>query len=178
MFHEVAHGLGIKNTLDGSDTVRGALKEHASALEEGKADILGLYMVTQLLNKGALDEGTLEDYYVTFMAGIFRSVRFGASSAHGKANMIRFNFFQEYGAFSRDENGMYRVNMEKMGEAVDALSNLILTLQGDGDYAGVAQLVADKGVIKAQLAEDLARLTKADIPVDITFKQGKDVLGL
>ena len=178
MFHEVAHGLGIKNTLDGSDTVRGALKEHASALEEGKADILGLYMVTQLLNKGALDEGTLEDYYVTFMAGIFRSVRFGASSAHGKANMIRFNFFQEYGAFSRDENGMYRVNMEKMGEAVDALSNLILTLQGDGDYASVAQLVADKGVIKAQLAEDLARLTKADIPVDITFKQGKDVLGL
>ena len=90
MFHEVAHGLGIKNTLDGSSTVRAALKEHASALEEGKADILGLYMVQSLLEKGEITEGVLEDYYVTFMAGIFRSVRFGASSAHGKANMIRF----------------------------------------------------------------------------------------
>ncbi|GAA0369274.1 hypothetical protein GCM10009092_36920 [Bowmanella denitrificans] len=178
MFHEVAHGLGIKNTLDGSATVRQALKEHASALEEGKADILGLYMVQQLLEKGEITEGTLEDYYVTFMAGIFRSVRFGASSAHGKANMIRFNFFAEHGAFSRDEQGLYKVDMAKMGQAIDALSNLILTLQGDGDYQGVDSLVADKGVIKAQLADDLAKLTRANIPVDITFKQGKAVLGL
>ncbi|WP_102797829.1 dipeptidyl-peptidase 3 family protein [Bowmanella denitrificans] len=178
MFHEVAHGLGIKNTLDGSATVRQALKEHASALEEGKADILGLYMVQQLLEKGEITEGTLEDYYVTFMAGIFRSVRFGASSAHGKANMIRFNFFAEHGAFSRDEQGLYKVDMAKMGQAIDALSNLILTLQGDGDYQGVDSLVADKGVIKTQLAEDLAKLTRANIPVDITFKQGKAVLGL
>ncbi|MDN4503528.1 Zn-dependent hydrolase [Alteromonadaceae bacterium BrNp21-10] len=178
MFHEVAHGLGIKNTLDGSNTVRGALKEHASALEEGKADILGLYMISQLLEKGAIDSGTLEDYYTTFMAGIFRSVRFGASSAHGKANMIRFNFFKEHGAFSRDENGLYSVNMDKMTTAIDALSALILTLQGDGDYQGVSQLVADKGIIQAQLAQDLARLTKARIPVDITFIQGKSVLGL
>ncbi|GAC15387.1 dipeptidyl-peptidase 3 family protein [Aliiglaciecola lipolytica] len=178
MFHEVAHGLGIKNTLDGKGTVRGALKEHASALEEGKADILGLYMVEQLLNKGAITEGQLEDYYVTFMAGIFRSVRFGASSAHGKANMIRFNFFQEKGAFSRDENGLYSVNMEKMSEAISALSERILTLQGDGDYQGVAELVADKGLIKSTLAEDLQKLTDANIPVDITFEQGKDVLKL
>jgi hypothetical protein len=178
MFHEVAHGLGIKNTLNGKGTVRQALKEHASALEEGKADVLGLYMVSQLLEKGEITEGTLEDYYVTFMAGIFRSVRFGASSAHGKANMIRFNFFNEFGAFSRDENGFYLVNMDKMQQAVDALSELILTLQGDGDYEGVAKLVQEKGLIKTELAEDLARLTQAQIPVDITFKQGKAVLGL
>ena len=178
MFHEVAHGLGIKNTLDGSGTVRQALKEHASALEEGKADILGLYMVRQLLAKGVIDQGALEDYYVTFMAGIFRSVRFGASSAHGTANMIRFNFFNQYEAFSRDERGMYQVNMHRMGEAIDALSTLILTLQGDGDYDGVAKLVAEKGIIKADLAADLAKLTSANIPVDISFKQGKDVLGL
>jgi hypothetical protein len=178
MFHEVAHGLGVKSVLGSDETVRQALKEHASALEEGKADILGVYMVKQLLAKGVIDEGTLEDYYVTFMAGIFRSVRFGASSAHGKANMIRFNFFNEYDAFSRNEAGLYQVNMAKMSEAVDALSNLILTLQGDGDYTGVDKLVADKGVIKSQLAEDLARLTAAAIPVDIDFKQGTDVLGL
>jgi hypothetical protein len=178
MFHEVAHGLGIKTVLGSEQTVRQALKEHASALEEGKADILGLYMVQQLLAKGVIDEGMLEDYYVTFMAGIFRSVRFGASSAHGKANMIRFNFFQEHKAFSRNENGLYLVDMFKMSEAIDALSNKILTLQGDGDYAGVATLVADKGVIKTQLQQDLDKLTAADIPVDIDFKQGVKVLGL
>ena len=178
MFHEVAHGLGVKSVLGTDETVRQALKEHASALEEGKADILGVYMVKQLLAKGVIDQGTLEDYYVTFMAGIFRSVRFGASSAHGKANMIRFNFFNEYNAFSRNDQGLYQVNMAKMSEAIDALSNLILTLQGDGNYAGVAQLVEDKGVIKPQLAADLERLTKAAIPVDIDFEQGIDVLGL
>ncbi|KXI28609.1 dipeptidyl-peptidase 3 family protein [Paraglaciecola hydrolytica] len=178
MFHEVAHGLGIKTVLGSEETVRQALKEHASALEEGKADILGIYMVKQLLAKGVITEGQLEDYYVTFMAGIFRSVRFGASSAHGKANMIRFNFFNEHQAFSRNEQGLYQVNMDKMSEAVDALSNLILTLQGDGNYDGVNQLVADKGIIKPQLAADLERLTQAAIPVDIDFEQGIQVLGL
>jgi len=178
MFHEVAHGLGIKTVLDSDETVRGALKEHASALEEGKADILGLYMVEQLLEKGEISEGVLEDYYVTFMAGIFRSVRFGASSAHGKANMIRFNYFQEQGAFAQNEEGLYFVDMEKMSKAISNLSNKILTLQGDGDYEGVSQLVKDYGVIKRELAISLEKLTGAGIPVDITFKQGTEVLGL
>ncbi|MFT6700233.1 MAG: hypothetical protein ACJAUM_000076 [Pseudomonadales bacterium] len=178
MFHEVAHGLGIKNLLNGEGTVRQALKEHSSALEEGKADILGLYMVRQLLDKGVITEGVLEDYYVTFMAGIFRSVRFGASSAHGKANMIRFNFFKQEGAFKRDESGLYLVDIEKMGLAIDALSKKILVLQGDGDYAGVSDLVTTMGTIKPDLAADLQKLSDAKIPVDITFKQGKEILGL
>jgi hypothetical protein len=156
MFHEVAHGLGIKNLVnDPNQTVRQALKEHASALEEGKADILGLYMIKQLHAKDEV-EGDLKDYYVTFMAGIFRSVRFGASSAHGKANMIRFNFFKEYGAFERSEaDGTYRVNFDKMEEAMAALSEKILTLQGDGDYEGVGQLVSEKALIGDQLQADL-----------------------
>lgn len=178
MFHEVAHGLGIKNTITSKGTVRQSLQEHASALEEGKADILGLYMVEQLLKKGEITEGTLEDYYTTFMAGIFRSVRFGASSAHGKANMIRFNFFAQEGAFSKNEDGLYSINMDKMGDAMAKLSRLILTLQGDGDYEKVDQLIATHGDIKAELAKDLEKLSKANIPVDVTFKQGKEVLGL
>jgi hypothetical protein len=178
MFHEVAHGLGIKNTINGKGTVRQALKEHYSALEEGKADVLGLYMITQLHERGEL-EGSLETYYTTFMASIFRSVRFGASSAHGKANMIRFNYFSEMGAFTKDEEtGRYSIDFEKLKEATDALSEVILTLQGDGDYEGVAQLVADKGLIKPDLENDLSRLAKAGIPVDIVFEQGVDVLGL
>ncbi|WP_417666867.1 dipeptidyl-peptidase 3 family protein [Pseudidiomarina sp.] len=178
MFHEVAHGLGIKNLIGEAGTVREALKEHASALEEGKADILGLYMVTQLLEAGVIEEGTLEDYYTTFLAGIFRSVRFGASSAHGKANMIRFNYFEQAGAFSRNEQGQYSVNMDAMREAMNSLSEKILTLQGDGDYAGVGELFDTMGNIGPQLQADLDRLSAADIPVDITFRQGKDVLVL
>ncbi len=178
MFHEVAHGLGIKNTIDGSGTVRAALKEHASALEEGKADILGLYMITQLHEQGEI-AGDLSDYYTTFLAGIFRSVRFGASSAHGKANMIRFNFFKQYGAFEREAStGHYRVNFDKMQEAMSALSEKILTLQGDGDYQGVAQLVSEMGLINDALQADLDLLDAANIPVDIVFEQGIEYLGL
>lgn len=178
MFHEVAHGLGIKNTINGKGNVRQSLKEHASALEEGKADILGLYMIRQLLEKGAITEGKLEDYYTTFMAGIFRSIRFGASSAHGKANMVRFNYFQEKGAFSRNEQGLYSIDVDKMTAAIDSLSELILTLQGNGDYQGVDSLVKESGVIGETLAADLASLEANNIPVDIVFKQGKEVLGL
>lgn len=178
MFHEVAHGLGIKNVVKGEGTVREALQEHASALEEGKADILGLYMIKQLHERGEL-EGDLHDYYVTFLAGIFRSVRFGASSAHGKANMIRFNFFQQEEAFQYDpETGYYAVDFEKFEEAVTKLSRLILTLQGDGDYDGVDKLVREKGMIGDALQRDLDRLSEQEIPVDIVFEQGVDVLGL
>lgn len=178
MFHEVAHGLGIKNTINNKGTVRQALKEHSSALEEGKADILGLYMIRQLLAKGAISEGELKDYYTTFMAGIFRSVRFGASSAHGKANMVRFNYFSDNGAFAKDEMGFYKVDMDKMTKTIDSLSELILNLQGNGDYDGVGKLVADMGIIREDLAADLAKLEAASIPVDIVFKQGKMVLDL
>jgi hypothetical protein len=177
MFHEVAHGLGIKNTLDGKGTVRETLKELGSGLEEGKADILGLYMITRLHEKGEVS-GSLEDYYVTFMTGIFRSVRFGAASAHGRANMLRFNFFADRGAFTRDANGRYRVDMAKTRQAMDELSALILKLQGDGDYAGVQKLGDELGVIRPELAADLGRLAAREIPVDVVFSQGKAVLGL
>jgi hypothetical protein len=177
MFHEVAHGLGIKNTINNKGTVRNALKERSSALEEGKADILGLYMVQQLHKKGELD-GDMKDYMTTFMASIFRSVRFGASSAHGKANMIRFNFFKEKGAFTKNEDGTYKVNYEEMEEAMRQLSYLILTLQGNGDYDGVAKLVDEKGIIPPDLQSDLDKLSNAYIPVDVIYEQGTDVLGL
>lgn len=177
MFHEVAHGLGIKNTINNKGTVRNALKEKASALEEGKADILGLYMVQQLHKKGEI-KGDMKDYMTTFMASIFRSVRFGASSAHGVANMIRFNFFKEKGAFTKNEDGTYKVNYEKMEGAMKDLSNLILTLQGNGDYEGVTKLVEEKGKISADLQKDLDKLSKANIPVDVIFEQGAKVLGL
>jgi hypothetical protein len=178
MFHEVAHGLGIKNTIDGSGTVREALREQASAVEEGKADVLGLYMVTRLHEQGEI-AGALEDHYVTFLAGIFRSIRFGASSAHGQANLARFNFFREMGAFSRDEAaGTYRVDFSKMKAAMDALSEKLLRFQGDGDYDGVAAFMDEVAEIEPELRSDLDRLASAGIPVDVVFEQGEPVLGL
>ncbi len=177
MFHEVAHGLGIKNTINGKGTVRKALKENYSAIEEGKADILGLYMVDQLHKKGELN-GDIKDYMTTFMASIFRSIRFGAADAHGVANMIRFNYFKDKGAFTRNADGTYQVNYDKMYDAMKSLSALILKLQGDGDYQAVAKLIKEKGVVSPQLQQDLQKLNDANIPVDIIFDQGIKTLGL
>ncbi|MBO1317699.1 dipeptidyl-peptidase 3 family protein [Acanthopleuribacter pedis] len=178
MFHEVAHGLGIKNTINGKGLVKKALKEKSSPIEEGKADILGLYMIGELLKKGAL-EGDIKDFYVTFVAGIFRSVRFGAASAHGQANMLRFQAFVDSGAIVRDgEKGTWRVDFDKMPETVQALSAKILKLQGDGDYAAVHTWFKEKGAMPKSLQDDLKRLADAGIPRDIYFKQGREVLGL
>ncbi|KLT65077.1 Zn-dependent hydrolase [Pedobacter sp. BMA] len=177
MFHEVAHGLGIKKTITGKGFVREALKEQYSWLEEGKADILGLYMVTGLLKKGEL-QGDIKDYYTTFMAGILRSVRFGVSEAHGKANMQCFNYFQEKGAFERTAKGTYKVNFEKFAAAMNDLSAFIITLQGNGDKVAVEKAQKEKAVISSTLQQDLDRLTKKNIPVDVVFEQGVDVLGV
>ena len=179
MFHEVAHGLGIKNTLDGKQTVTQALKDYASSFEEGKADVLGLYLITELGKKGELDPEKRMDNYVTFLAGILRSVRFGAAEAHGQANMVRFNFFEQQGAFSRDAaSGRYRVDAARMAAAVDALSERLLTIQGDGDYAAAKRMTETMGKISPTLAGDLKRLETAGIPVDVRFEQGLKVLGL
>lgn len=176
MFHEVAHGLGIKNTLDGNGTVRHALKEQYSAIEEAKADILGLFLVTKLHEMGEYTNTTLEENYTTFMAGIFRSVRFGAASAHGKANMIEFNYLANEGAFTRDKNGLYNIDFPKMKVAVEKLGGAILTAQGNGDYEFVKNWIATDGVIKPELQADLDKLAGCGIPKDIWYEMGMEYL--
>lgn len=179
MFHEVAHGLGIKNTVNDKGVVRTALKEQYSALEEGKADILGLFLVTQLAEMGELGEKDLMDNYVTFMTSIFRSVRFGVASSHGKANMVRFYYFQEKGAFSKDEKtGTYRVDFEKMQKAMNDLANEIIIIQGNGDYEAAKAMIEENGYIRDDLQKDLDRISEAGIPRDIRFLQGKEIVGL
>ena len=176
MFHEVAHGLGIKNTLNGSGTVRHALKEQYSAIEEAKADILGLFLVTKLHEMGEYTNTTLEENYTTFMAGIFRSVRFGAASAHGKANMIEFNYLANEGAFTRDANGLYNIDFPKMKLAVEKLGGAILVAQGNGDYEYVKNWIATDGVIKPKLQKDLDKLAGFGIPKDIWYEMGMEFL--
>jgi len=176
MFHEVAHGLGIKKTVNGKGLVKDALKEQFSWLEEGKADVLGLYMVTNMLKAGEL-QGDIKTYYTTYMAGLLRSVRFGAASAHGRANMQCFNYFKQQGAFLRGTNGTYKIDYTKFEQAMNGLSKMILTLQGDGDHAAVAKAQAENAVISNELKQDLDKLNNKGIPVDIVFQQGVDVLG-
>ncbi len=179
MFHEVAHGLGLGNTIDKSSTVREALKDAYTSIEESKADILGLWCVYQLNEMGELGEKEMMDNFVTFMAGIFRSVRFGAASAHGKANMMRFYYFQEAGAFERNaDTGTYRINFKKMKDAMFGLSELVLKIQGNGDYERAAKMIEEKGFIRDELQKDLDRIGEAGIPVDIVFEQGAEVLDI
>ena len=174
MFHEVAHGLGIKNTIDGKGTVRAALKERAGALEEGKADILGLHMVQVLNAQGELGKEDIRSNYVTFLASLFRSMRFSAADAHGRANIAAFNFLQRQGAFTRDSaTGRYRVDFERFRAGSDSLAATILKFQGDGDYAGVGAFQQSYGVVTPQAQADLARLAALKIPVDVIFDQGQ-----
>ena len=174
MFHEVAHGLGIKNTINGKGTVRTALKERASALEEEKADVLGLHMVQALSDGGNLDDEDVSRNYVTFLASLFRSVRFGAADAHGRANIASFNYLAQSGAFTRDDQtGRYRVDVEKFRDGINSLAEKILRLQGDGDYEGVGKFFDDYGKVSPTLSQDLAKLKTRGIPVDVVFEGEK-----
>jgi len=179
MFHEVGHGLEIKNTLTVAGAVRKVLSDQYSVVEEAKADILGVYLVSQLAEMGELGEKDMMDNYVTFLAGFFRSVRFGISSSHGKANMIQFNYFNEVGAFTRNaETGTYIVNYDNMKQAISDLANQILMIQGDGNYEEAKSLVTNKGVLPESLQNDLNRINNLGIPKDIVFEQGLATLGL
>ena len=177
-YHEVAHGLGIKNTITGKGNVRKALQNQYSAWEEAKADICGLYIVQTLIERGEIKDITIEDAYVTYIAGLLRSVRFGATEAHGIANMMCFNYMQDKGAFTKDKDGKYVVNVKKMRTALEGWAALVLKTEGDGDY-DVAKAYAEKnGKVRPDLAKDLKAIEKPNIPVDIVYEQGLKVLGL
>lgn len=178
MFHEVSHGLGIKNTITGKGTIRQALKEQYSGWEEAKADILGLWMVSWLIEKGELTGITVEDAYVTYMASLIRSVRFGAAEAHGKANMMCLNFFEDKGAFTRNDDGTYKVHKKKTKQAIDEWSALILSVEGEGDYDKAVSYMKENGKIRTDLLSGIEKLRNANIPKDIVFDQGKATLGL
>ncbi|NTV46176.1 MAG: hypothetical protein HGB11_06570, partial [Chlorobiales bacterium] len=164
MFHEVAHGIGIKNTITGKGTVREALKEQYSGWEEAKADILGLFLVTKLIEKGELKDISTEDAFVTYMAGLIRSVRFGAAEAHGKANMMCFNFFEDKGAFNLNADGTFKVNFEKTRAAMNEWSAFILKIEGDGDYAQAVSYMNSNGNVRDALRDGIEKLKTANIP--------------
>lgn len=175
-FHEVAHGLGVKQTINTNESVDAVMGTEKTSWEEAKADILGLFMVAKLIEMGEITNITAEDAITTYIAGILRSVRFGAASSHGKANMMCFNYMEKAGAFSRDAKGQYVIDFEKAKEAMNGWAALILQTQGDGNIEFATKYRAENGGITPALQADLNKINEAGIPRDITFIQGVDVL--
>ena len=168
LLHEFSHGLGPgRITLeDGTETTSDkAMRENHSTIEEAKADVVGQYNFYYLIEEGFY-EGRLEnETAVTFLAGFFRSVRFGAESAHGKANMIAFNYLKEKRAYKLDADGYWTVDIEKAKAAVRELSSKILMLQALGDYGGSKEFMKKYGVMGPDVKASLEKL--GDIPIDI-----------
>lgn len=175
-FHEVAHGLGVKQTINTNESVDAVMGTEKTSWEEAKADILGLFMVTKLIEMGEITNITAEDAIATYIAGILRSVRFGAASSHGKANMMCFNYMEKAGAFSRDTKGQYVIDFGKAKEAMNGWAALILQTQEDGNVEFATKYRAENGGITPALQADLDKINGAGIPRDITFIQGADIL--
>jgi hypothetical protein len=167
--HEISHGIGpgtIKKKDGTETTVNRELKELYSFLEEAKADILGLYCTRVLVKEGFLDKATETKGYICFLPGFFRSIRFGATAAHGKANMMEFNFFREKGAIEFDSaTEKFHVNVDKMPAAVQAMAEKLLLIQATGDYDGAKAFIDTYSQSSPELEKLLGKLK--DIPTDI-----------
>ena len=168
-FHEVAHGLGVKETVNGKGTVDAAMGSEKTTWEEAKADILGLFMVNKLIDMGEITDITKEESIATFIAGIVRSVRFGSASSHGKANMMCFNYMEDHGAFSRNAEDRYVVDFEKAAEAIDSWANTIIETQATGNFEFAQKYASENASIREALAADIAKVNEAGIPRDIVF---------
>jgi len=168
LLHEVSHGLGPGNlVLDGRETtVAKELKDLYSGMEEAKADTLGVYNIQYLVNQGELAPERAEKAYVTFLGGIFRSIRFGVGAAHGKANIMILNYLLEHGGYVHNEaSGRFAVNQETVADGFEKLAAVLLTLQAEGDYEGASAFLEKYGTVPPTVEQALSRLD--DVPVDI-----------
>ena len=166
--HELMHGLGPHNIkVGGKDTtVRLQLKDTYSALEEAKADITGLWALQFLMDKGVVDKASEKAFYTTYLASSFRSVRFGVTEAHGKGQALQFNYLLDEGAITVDEaKNEFRVNFDKVKDAVRKLTTEILTIQAEGSYDKAKAMLEKYGVIRPTMQKALDKLS--DVPVDI-----------
>jgi hypothetical protein len=179
MLHEMAHELGLRETVTGSGPVSEALGEYAGVIEETKAAVLSLWMAEQLHARGELPTTTRMAHYTSFLAGSFRAIQLDAAGDAGRARQLVLNYFRDWNAFRRDpETGYYSVNPSIIPSAIETLTAQVLSLQGIGDRNGAAQLVATFAVPRDELRADLARLDEAGVPAAIVFLQGKEFLGL
>jgi hypothetical protein len=168
--HEVSHTLG-RGYVYGNDKleVRTALKERYSAIEECKADILSMYNHLHLLNLKEFDANMIRKAQATYLAGLFRSIRFGSESAHAKANLIQFNYLREKGAIILESNGKYKIDESKFWEAVKGLANLILTTEATGDYAKAGEILSKYAVITPEINNAISKLQSVPRDIDSSY---------
>ncbi|KAH6792225.1 nudix hydrolase-like protein 3 [Perilla frutescens var. hirtella] len=168
--HEYCHGIGPHTiTLPNgqNSTVRLELQEVHSALEEAKADMVGLWALMFLVNKNLLPKTLIKSMYVSFLVGCFHSVCFGLEGAHGKGQALQFNYLFEKGAFILQADGTFSVDFDKVEDAVESLSREILTIQGRGDKSAAQALLSKHCVMTQPLKSALAKLEMIEVPVDI-----------
>jgi hypothetical protein len=167
VLHEISHGLGPAFSRVGGKQVdiRAAIGPVFSPLEEAKADVVGMYGLKWLVDHGALPKENLQEYYASYVGGIFRTVRYGTAEAHGRAEMMEFNYLFEQKAVTRDASGRYAVDYARIPGVIAGLAKELLTLEATGDRARAEALFAKYDQMPPQLA---AALTKcADLPVDV-----------
>jgi hypothetical protein len=170
LMHELMHGLGPHEiTVSGkTTTVRQALKDTYSTIEEVKADVSALWALRQLADRKQLDAAIVKSLYPTYLASAFRSIRFGVNEAHGRGLAIQINTFLDAGAFKVKQDGTFSVDAGKMADAVTALTAEIMTLQAEGNYAKAKELSDRLGVVRPEVQKILDKL--AGVPVDIEPK--------
>lgn len=168
LFHELSHGLGPgRITVEGRETeVRLELKEHYSSLEEAKADVMGAWNILYMIDKGAFPEEFKKDLFVTFLAGMFRSVRFGIEEAHGKGVALQYNFLKEKGAVLYDEaTGKFSVDYDKFEKGLEELTRELCLVQAGGDYEAAGKMLETYARVPSEWKAGLDRIS--GIPVDI-----------
>ena len=167
LMHETMHGLGPKNTGPGGKgvSIRLAIKELYSTVEEAKADISGLWALRQLMDKGVLNRGDERAIYTTFLASAFRTLRFGMTEAHAKGMALQVNYLLDAGGFRANADGTFSVDLQRAKKATTALTRELMTLQATGDYDGTRRLLDRLVVIRPEVRAVLDRLD--DVAVDI-----------
>jgi hypothetical protein len=167
LMHELMHGLGPHSTeVDGRETtVRQALRETYSTIEEAKADISGLWALHYLIDKGVIDRSLERSIYTTFLASTFRSIRFGIGEAHGRGVAIQLNTFLDAGAVTVGGDGRFRVDHARIRDAVEGLTRRLMTIQAEGDYDEANRVLETLGVVRPEVQRVLDRL--AGVPIDI-----------
>ncbi|HUF22934.1 MAG TPA: hypothetical protein VMN81_02310, partial [Vicinamibacterales bacterium] len=168
LMHEMLHGLG-PHVVHGTTTpLRQALKEHYSSIEEAKADISGLWALERLASQNAIDPAIAKNMYVTFLASMFRSIRFGVNEAHGRGIAMQLNWMLDNGAITVADDGTFSVDDTKIRDAVATLTGEFLTIEAEGNYDKAADYVKRLGVVRPEVQRVLDRLK--DVPVDIEPK--------
>jgi hypothetical protein len=177
IMHEISHGLGpaFARTSAGKTDIRESIGPIYGGLEEAKADVVGMYGLNWLVNHGVLPKEKLQEYYASYVAGIFRTLRFGTGEAHGKAEMMEFNYLSEQGAITREASGKYKVQYDKMPGAIAGVAKELLEIEATGDRAQAEAWFKKYDVMPDELTTALKSASSVPVDIDPVFSFKEEV---